>query len=83
MRKTILKETYSGLNGKLIKLTGKDVIVKPYLKYPEEGNQVWNYEIIIDGKRQYLTKGHLTRVKKSFHEFYNEESWQKIWKHEK
>ena len=41
MRILITKETYSGLNGELYKLTGKDVIVAPHLKYPKEGNQIW------------------------------------------
>jgi len=83
MKTLITKENYSGLNGKLYKLTGKDVIIKPYLKYPEEGKQVWNYEITINGKREYLTKGHLTRVKKDFQKFYQDQSWTRIWKYEK
>tara|TARA_B100000963_G_scaffold95429_1_gene82223 strand:+ start:367 stop:618 length:252 start_codon:yes stop_codon:yes gene_type:complete len=83
MRILITKETYSGLNGELYKLTGKDVIVAPHLKYPKEGNQIWNYEILIDGKRQYLTKGHLTRVKKDFWKHYQKQSWTRVWKYEK
>lgn len=83
MRKLIQKETYSGLNGELYKLTGKDVIVKPHLKYPEDGDQFWAYEILINGKREYLTKGHLTRVRRDFQKFYREQSWTLIWKYEK
>tara|TARA_R100001509_G_scaffold161899_2_gene132189 strand:- start:2532 stop:2858 length:327 start_codon:yes stop_codon:yes gene_type:complete len=83
MRKLITKETYSSLNGELYKLTGKDVIVKPHLKYPEDGDIIWNYEILIDGKREYLTRGHLTRVRKDFWKYYREQSWLRVWKYEK
>lgn len=83
MRKLINKETYSGLEGELYKLTGKDVVIEPHFRYPEDGDINWNYEILLNGKRNYLTKGHLTRVKKDFFEFYKEQSWLRIWKYEK
>lgn len=83
MRKLIAAEDYSGLKGELYKLTGKDVIVKPHLKYPEDGDVNWTYEILIDGEREYLTFGHLTRVRRSFQNFYQEQSWARVWKYEK
>jgi hypothetical protein len=83
MRKLIKKETYSGLEGELYKLTGKDVVIEPHFRYPEDGDINWNYEILINGESQYFTWGHLSRVKKSFNEFYSKISWSKVWKHEK
>lgn len=83
MKNTIIKETYSGLKGELIKLTGKDIIEKPHLKFPEDGNIKWNYQILIDGKIQCLTYGHLSSVKRKFHNIYSKESYSRIWKYEK
>ena len=83
MKKTILNETYSGIRGELIKLTGKDIIEEPHSKFPEDGNIKWNYQMLIDGKKICLMNGHLTNVKKRFHNKYLEESYQRVWKYEK
>ncbi len=81
MRKLISKENYSGLNGELIKLTGKDIITKPTNKYNEIID--WNYEVLIDGKTECLLNGHLTTVKKMFWKEYQQQSNRRIWKKEK
>jgi len=81
MRKVVLTETYSGLKGELVKLTGKDIITKPTNKYNEIID--WNYEMLIDGKTECLLNGHLTRVKKMFWNEYQEQSHIRVWKKEK
>ena len=83
MKKTIIKETYSGLKGELIKLTCKDIIEEPHSKFPEDGNIKWNYQMLINGKVQCLMNGHLTDVKKRFQNRYSKESYLRIWKYEK
>ena len=81
MRKVVLTETYSGLKGDLVKLTGKDIVRKPTNKYNEIID--WNYEMLIDGKKQCLMNGNLTRVKKMFWNKYQEQSHIRVWKKEK
>lgn len=84
-RKLILKETYSGLVGELFKLTGKDIKVTPCKHYPDDRScdLIYNYLVCLNGEKYYHTKGHLTRVKKSFWNWYQERSWELVWKYEK
>lgn len=83
MRKLIKTETYSGLKGELIKLTGKDIIIKPSMKYNETVE--WGYQILINDKPNMLINKYtdLRKVKSIFAEEYRKESYSKIWRKEK
>tara|TARA_R110002051_G_scaffold258770_1_gene318080 strand:+ start:169 stop:429 length:261 start_codon:yes stop_codon:yes gene_type:complete len=83
MKNLIDTQTYSGLKGELVKLTGKDIVTKPTNKY----NYLitWGYQITISnqfGNQEHLMylNGRLNEVKKRFWEVYREESHIRIWK---
>ena len=86
MRKLIKTETYSGLKGELIKLTGKDIIIRPTIfsiKYKQIG--IYGYQILINDKLNMLLNKNtnLRKAKSIFDNVYFKESKSKIWKKEK
>lgn len=76
-------ETYSGLKGELIKLTGKDIITRPTFKHKEIGE--YGYQILINDKLNMLLNKNtdLRKAKSIFDNEYFKESKSRIWRKEK